>query len=86
MFCHQEIQNKNYRNLQYMKFLFYIINPKIISFDAQLIESDDRYLDIFSNPNDNVRKYVWTYHKSIISSKNLFLSHNNLIPVIDAFD
>jgi len=67
-------------NKIYMYLLILIISPKIISYDINMIEKD------ISLIHPKYQCYVWTMHKSELSSKNNFLVTHNLVPVIDMFD
>lgn len=91
MFCYHHIKTNFFKKMYmdkytlnhiYMKFLRQIISPKILSYEAKLIESDDRYLKL----SIGLRRYVWTYHKSVIIDKKPFLIQHNLVPVVDTFD
>lgn len=91
MFCWQHVEtdffkkvwmDKTRLNRLYMHLLYFIISPIIISYEAELIEVDTWYLNL----SLDMKRYVWTYHKSMLINKSDFLIRYGLVPVVDTFD
>jgi glycerophosphoryl diester phosphodiesterase len=85
MFCCEYYPDSNI-NMLYNKFINYIVQPTVYSYELSLLDKQIQYRKTISSNGADVKYYVWTIHKNDLVNRSTFLSEHNLIPVVDMFD